>query len=42
MDKNGLKNDIFTAGLYIANGRKSVYVRGEAWAKVKLKEFYNG
>jgi hypothetical protein len=29
MDKNGLKNDIFTAGLYIANGRKNVFVQGE-------------
>jgi hypothetical protein len=25
MDKIGLENDIFSAGLYIANGRKNVF-----------------
>jgi hypothetical protein len=29
MDKIGLENDIFSAGLYIANGRKNVFVQGE-------------
>jgi hypothetical protein len=29
MDKNGLENNIANAGLYIANGRKSVFLQGE-------------